>query len=268
MTARIFRIYKGINTITGMAYIGVTIKEVHARVKQHWDHANRNNSRKYFLHSAMLKYGRDAFVFEQIAEAYSEREAIVLERAMIATHNTMAPNGYNLSTGGEGGAGWTASPEMRENMAASKRGIKWPPEKRAKMEVIQSSPEYRAKMRANSAKGKENKKPISAESRKKISDSLKHRYKDPDIRAETARKTKASFEKDPTLRGRISKALKGRAMSPGRRAENALMRQTPEFRAKMIEACAVRDQQRREQKEHEAVERRLFDQYDLIAGAP
>lgn len=240
MSDRIFHIYKITNTVTGLAYIGVTYKTVEHRWRQHWDHAKRDGSRKYFLHSALVKYGRDAFTIEKITEAYSEREAVMLERAMIASHNTMAPNGYNLSTGGEGSAGWTASPEMRKRMAAPKIGKPWSQEKRAQMAIIQASPEYRAKMRANNVKAQAARKPMTEESRAKRSAASKRQFADPAARAKASEYAKTAWEKDPTYRERISKALKGRPMSPERAARHAALYKTPEMNKIMKRISATR----------------------------
>lgn len=238
MSERIFTIYKITNAVTGKAYVGVTFKTVQARFKQHWDHANRANSKKFFLQSALVKYGRDAFTVEAIAEAYSEREAVTLERAMIASHNTMAPNGYNLSTGGEGSAGWTASPEMRKRMGDSRRGLKWSAEKRAKMAAVQSSDEYRAKMRINSAK--RGPVVITDEMKARMSATSKKQFADPAARKSAADKTRATYERDPTIKQKISATLTGRKLDPERYAALVKKCATPEHRAIMKEVARTR----------------------------
>ena len=54
------------------------------------------------ISNALRKYGFDAFVFEVIDYALSENELSQKEIDHIAAHNSIAPNGYNLTSGGEG----------------------------------------------------------------------------------------------------------------------------------------------------------------------
>lgn len=74
---------------------------------------------------AVLKYGDDAFVFDILHVFYAhtkpdlQKQADDLEREFIAQHNTMSPNGYNLTSGGQ--SGYVYTDEARE---AISRGIK------------------------------------------------------------------------------------------------------------------------------------------------
>lgn len=112
-------VYKITNTVNGKAYIGVTVSKVNLRWNQHVHAAKKSD---YPLQRAILKYGRDAFAVEVLYEASSLEEMMRCERALIATHGTMLPSGYNLTTGGEGFAG-KRSPETRRKMSDARRRL-------------------------------------------------------------------------------------------------------------------------------------------------
>ena len=82
-------IYKITNTVNNKSYIGYTTNPQN-RFK---DHAHGRGSK--VLHQAIKKYGVDKFRFEVIAE-----DTVDNEQTYIDQHNTIAPNGYNLTEGG------------------------------------------------------------------------------------------------------------------------------------------------------------------------
>ena len=53
------------------------------------------------ISEAYKKYGKEAFEYEKICTGIANRNALnYLERFWIATHNSIAPNGYNIESGG------------------------------------------------------------------------------------------------------------------------------------------------------------------------
>ena len=82
-------IYKIINTVNNKSYVGYTTNP-QARWKDH--KYGRGNK---VVYQAIKKYGVDKFVFEVIAE-----DTVDNEQQYINKHNTMYPNGYNLTEGG------------------------------------------------------------------------------------------------------------------------------------------------------------------------
>lgn len=95
-----WEIYRATCAPSGKSYIGLT-KSGH---ELRWYHHVRNarmRKRTGVLHSAIQKHGEVAFTVEVLYIASSEREAIAVERGLIAAHGTMHPNGYNLTSGGE-----------------------------------------------------------------------------------------------------------------------------------------------------------------------
>lgn len=90
-------IYKVKNKIDGKMYIGQTRKTLEKRWKDHC--SNRSSCR--YLKFAILKYGKENFEITQITKCNSLEEMNHREAYCIKLFNTMTPNGYNLTTGGD-----------------------------------------------------------------------------------------------------------------------------------------------------------------------
>lgn len=90
-------LYKITNLIDGKIYIGLTKNKPQWRFAQHINGKNNSNS---YLKKAIDKYGQSNFTFEVIAKANSLNELNELEVKAIEEFKSLAPNGYNLHTGG------------------------------------------------------------------------------------------------------------------------------------------------------------------------
>jgi group I intron endonuclease len=88
-------IYKITNKITNKVYIGQTRFSVDKRFKEHCKSDN-----KTYIKSTISKYGKDAFVIEELASSLSYSYLDELEKYFIGIYNSLAPNGYNLTNGG------------------------------------------------------------------------------------------------------------------------------------------------------------------------
>lgn len=66
---------------------------------------------------AIDKYGWDNFEHEIIEKDLTFEDAKIKEKHYISIYNTKAPNGYNLTDGGEGTANWIASQEFRDKQS-------------------------------------------------------------------------------------------------------------------------------------------------------
>lgn len=91
-------IYKITNLINGKIYVGQS-KDPTRRWKEHkWDAFNLNYKENSAIHDAFLKYGIDNFEFTIIGwfENYNEKEKYYIKEL-----NTLYPNGYNLTEGGD-----------------------------------------------------------------------------------------------------------------------------------------------------------------------
>ena len=93
-------IYILTNTVTGMQYAG---KDRHLPNRATM-HLNGKTPGCRHIHRAIKKYGRDAFSVEIIRYPGISQEALnAVERWKIRQLQTLAPSGYNLTEGGEGG---------------------------------------------------------------------------------------------------------------------------------------------------------------------
>jgi len=87
------------NKINGKKYIGKTI-DYEKRMGEH-----KRDFRKYnrLISRAINKYGWENFDKEVIECVNVADDLCELEKKYIKEHNTLHPNGYNLTEGGEGG---------------------------------------------------------------------------------------------------------------------------------------------------------------------
>lgn len=92
-----YTLYIATNVVNGKQYVGLS-KEFHKRLISH-----KCAKTKSAFHAAIKEYGFDKFVFSHIADAFDLQAACDLERMLIQQHNTLAPNGYNLTVGGQVG---------------------------------------------------------------------------------------------------------------------------------------------------------------------
>jgi group I intron endonuclease len=145
-----YAIYVVTNIVNAKQYVGIT-KNFCRRTKEH----KNMHGDSLALYSAFKKYGIQNFVFTHIADAFDKECACVIEQLLIKEKNTIAPNGYNMTSGGDGG--FFVSEESRKKMSDAKKG------KPAHNKGKASKPESIAKMVA-SKKGK----PWTQEQREKI----------------------------------------------------------------------------------------------------
>ncbi len=111
-------VYKATNKLNRRAYIGVTVTTKAVRWYKHCHDAKRGGTSP--LSRAIRKYGREAFDVEVLYECSSVEEMMVCEKALVAAHGTMTPNGYNLTSGGDGWAG-RRGPETIARMRVAQR---------------------------------------------------------------------------------------------------------------------------------------------------
>ena len=95
-------------------YVGKTTTCIRDRFSKHVYEANTPNTKGYsfILHKAMRKYGIENFQIEQIEDVDND---LINEREIywIKFYNSMIPNGYNMTLGGEGSAGRVLSDEAQ-----------------------------------------------------------------------------------------------------------------------------------------------------------
>jgi len=90
-------VYVITNKINGKQYIGQTVQPLENR----WSMHKSGSSGCLGLKAAFAKYGVENFIIEQLCEVNSLEELNKKEREFIKYMKTLAPNGYNLTSGGE-----------------------------------------------------------------------------------------------------------------------------------------------------------------------
>lgn len=115
--------------LTHKMYVGKTEQDPDAR-ERYWDHLSiarhvHKRGRKDALHNAIRKYGPPELVV--LFRSADPRELYLIEIELIAHYNTLAPHGYNLRTGGQGGR---HSLETRQKIAEAQKVVQARPEVR------------------------------------------------------------------------------------------------------------------------------------------
>ena len=129
-----YSLYIATNVLNGKQYVGLS-KEYKKRLISH-----KCARSKSVFHQAIKQYGFENFIFSHIADAFDLEAACNLERVLIQQHNTLFPNGYNLTIGGQIGPvnykhsdeikkkisefNRSRSPEIKEKFRLAKKGTK------------------------------------------------------------------------------------------------------------------------------------------------
>lgn len=93
-------IYEIINTINNKRYVGKTKFPIEKRFKTHIKNAKKKINR--YLYDSMNKYGYENFVIKLI-ETVEDELGSDSEIKHIQELNSLMPNGYNMTIGGDGG---------------------------------------------------------------------------------------------------------------------------------------------------------------------
>jgi hypothetical protein len=94
-------IYMATNTINGKQYIGQTMQSLAVRKGQHHRKPAKSS---YAFGQAILKYGKKAFTWTILHDGIlDDLELDRLEMEEIKKRKTIAPHGYNIREGGNGG---------------------------------------------------------------------------------------------------------------------------------------------------------------------
>lgn len=104
----------------GKQYIGITSGTLRRRVNLHRSHAN--TGRPGAVYNAIRKYGTRGFDAKVLVVVSDWDYLCELEQKAIAAFGTMAPGGFNLTTGGEGAPGQIYTPERRAQMSEARKG--------------------------------------------------------------------------------------------------------------------------------------------------
>jgi group I intron endonuclease len=185
-------IYKILNKITKKCYIGETKgKDVVWRWNQHKQKIKVNKGCPA-LRDAVKKYGIENFEFSVLIMCFDD-ERFKYEREYIQKYNSVVPNGYNITNGGEGGGfqgknhteqvkniikdklnqKYNDNPELKTQISKRNKIVMSNPEIREKIKNGISSSEKWKKVIEENRIGNYKKNKHNEESKKKISESLK-----------------------------------------------------------------------------------------------
>jgi len=132
-------IYKSTNKITGKIYIGQTTHTLDKRIKGHIKESKIESNRPFML--SINKYGEDNFEFETIDSADNLDELNNKEIYWIDFYNSVSPNGYNVTGGGQGKKMKTTKELSRIISEGLKNSEKWQETKNSE-EYIKKRKEY------------------------------------------------------------------------------------------------------------------------------
>jgi group I intron endonuclease len=169
-------IYKIVNKINGKAYVGQTTLSLGKRWSAHKHNLLREDKYpNHPLYNSMRKHGLENFEIVSVIRCHSIKELNSREVFVIKMLKTMAPNGYNLKGGGDGGG--KHCEEAKVKMSLAKKGKSLSTKHRAKISAagkgrlgnrkgVPHSEETKAIIRAKCT-GRPH-KPISEEQKAKI----------------------------------------------------------------------------------------------------
>lgn len=138
-------IYLILNTVNYKAYIGKTSRPAGDRWDAHLQVAISGQG--YALHNAIRKYGPEAFELYVLEADPGIHGDDFLEKFYIRYYGTIAPNGYNLTEGGEGILGYRWSPEQRRKKSLGMLG-----KQNAAGHTYNPNPETRVTLKRSAAK--------------------------------------------------------------------------------------------------------------------
>lgn len=110
-------IYKVTNLINGKVYIGQTVKTLERRKSTHIACAKRGSG--IYLHRAIRKYGINNFKWQVICIC-SNIDFLNEQEQYYIVYYSSFNNGYNLTTGGGGMAGFKLSEGSKKKMSATR----------------------------------------------------------------------------------------------------------------------------------------------------
>lgn len=97
-------VYTATNLVNGKVYVGKTVRPLHHAKARHAFRARQGMNSRFY--AAIRKYGFEAFRWDIAYTGTDDADIQKEERRLISELNTTDPvNGYNMTPGGDGGAG-------------------------------------------------------------------------------------------------------------------------------------------------------------------
>ena len=201
-------VYLLVDGTNDFEYVGQTTQTVEERFKQH-------AKDDYYIGRAIRAHGAENFDTAILKECASKEELDLWEKHFIKSRNTKAPNGYNLTDGGEGIVGLERSPEHCAKLSASKKGKPLSLDHCKKIAMalsgVPKSPEHVAKV-ATANTGKKR----TLEQRAKISAGNTGKKRTPEQCANisAAQRGKKRGPRPPEVKAKISAKNTGKKRTP------------------------------------------------------
>lgn len=117
-------VYKATNTNNGKVYIGKTVRGLSHAKARHFQRARyqwKYGTDSHF-YNAIRKNGEDAFTWEVVYQGSSDADIQAREREYIALYSSKPEGVYNMTPGGDGGAGKTLSDGHKAKMSKAFSG--------------------------------------------------------------------------------------------------------------------------------------------------
>lgn len=199
-------------------YVGFTSISVDHRWKQHISSSETEEHGCPLLMNGIKKHGVSAFSIETLFE-HEDREYTLktMEPKFIEEYKTFSDwgfGGYNLTTGGDAGCQW--SDETKKRLSDKLKGRILSEETKKRLSESRMGMVFSEEHRKNISKSLKGRTPwnkekidcYSEDTKKKISNSGKHRFSDPKAREKTSEATKKAM-KNPS----VIEKMKGRIVS-------------------------------------------------------
>lgn len=178
------KLYVITNKLNGKQYVGITSVSIRRRWGAHVQGARKGEERA--ICRAIRKYGADAFEIKEAGSADTWESLCNKERELIAALKTLGPDGYNMTSGGDGlfgpsdelrtrmsHKGWHHMIEALKKIGIASKGHSVSPETRIKISKARAGKKLTLEHRAKLSAAKMGKKlPRSPEHSAKISAGL------------------------------------------------------------------------------------------------
>jgi group I intron endonuclease len=171
--SQIYGIYSAIHN--KIIYVGQTIIGYELRFKKHLNQCNKKNSKK--IHDTISKYGKENFKPILLLECKTE-DLNRKEIEMIEYYNTYR-NGCNLTIGGETMSGYNHK-ETTKLKIGEKLKKRWEKDRDSMLESLKKRPprkQCKEELEKRSVHLTENNPMHSVETKNKLSDTCKNKYK-------------------------------------------------------------------------------------------
>jgi len=234
---------------SGKSYIGQTIRSLKKRMAQHRQSVAHGSLLP--VHCAWRSHGEP--IIEVLAQFEKHEDLHKAEIDAIASFNTMSPNGYNISFGGETAP--SKNPVVAAKIAAKATGRKIADTSRVSAGIRKNwqDPEYRQKVSDGL------KATWDDARRKATSDRIKamwaKRQAEGYVMPESAKQKLASYERTAETRAKMSESAKKRgapvldeAAQQRQSAGVAKSWQDPEVRAKRLASMQAARERRKQEK--------------------